>query len=136
MDVLVSQALDDLYGSPGRAGARPDLTKQARCFGLLGAMLRDLQPLVDDGGPKPEGWDLQLLRPNCPVVEVNWFDPKAYCDWARVRLPSGAQWERAARGAEGREYPWGNEQPDPDRALASGSVVLGKCFLDSSFFSL
>jgi len=78
--------------------------------------VQEYQLFVNDGGPEPRYWDDQLLRPNCPVVEVTWFDAKAYCDWAGVRLPAEAEWERAARGQEGREYPWGNEEADPDRA--------------------
>jgi formylglycine-generating enzyme required for sulfatase activity len=77
---------------------------------------QEYQLFVDDGGSKPRNWDNQLLRPNCPVVNITWFDAKAYCDWAGVRLPAEAEWERAARGPEGREHPWGSEEPDPDRA--------------------
>jgi formylglycine-generating enzyme required for sulfatase activity len=61
-------------------------------------------------------WTADAGFENHPVTEVPWSAALAYCRWRSARLPTEAEWEKAARGSDARRYPWGNELPNRERA--------------------
>jgi len=87
------------------------------CWGPKGWAWREKEDLL-----APDSWNGQLRHSNRPVTGVSWYEVDAYCRWAGGRLPTEAEWELAARGEEGRRYPWGEQKLDDRRANFDMSV--------------
>ncbi len=89
------EVTNDLYHKCVAAGACKDPS-----------LITDYAPALFEEGKK---WYRDSKMADYPVVGITWRQAGIYCEWAGKRLPLGSEWEKAARGTDGRKYPWGNE---------------------------
>jgi len=104
IELITIPAGDFLYGEEKERKHLPAFTMTK--YPITVAQYRQFCAATNRAMPEAPSWDWQE---NHPIVNVSWDDAAVFAAWAGLALPTEEEWEKAARGTDGREYPWGNQ---------------------------
>jgi formylglycine-generating enzyme required for sulfatase activity len=129
--VLIPAGVFTMGSNDGLPNERPEhrVTLDAYWIDLYEVTLSAYQKFIEAANHNaPPTWDDESASTvgDRPAIGMGWEDAKAYCQWAEKRLPTEAEWEKAARGTDGRRFPWGQMQPFVDIANYNRGVWVSE----------